>query len=171
MHFVKFRHHPSDHYSSTCEANLSFGDIISSLPFEFPERDFPVRDDAKISTNYTGLVIDARGLPVFPMLFPSVYNEHGLEIYGRSFVSRESAGRAGLATYCRNEDEAMKHVKAGRKPYYTTAIRSLRGNPVISDRDARRILSASVTKEHLKKCGVVIIINMKDAKTTGTKNL
>ena len=52
---VKISERPSGFYSSTCEATIGFGDIISALPFEFPQREFPQRDDAKIRTDYTGL--------------------------------------------------------------------------------------------------------------------
>jgi len=156
---VRMRERPSGFYSSTCEATIGFGDIIAALPFEFPRREFPRRDDAKIRTDYTGLVIDGRGLPIVPMLFPSVFTERGLEMYGRPFVSPARAAGSGLVTYCRNEDEAMRHRKAGARPYYTVALRSLRGCPVIADRDARRILASPETTERLKNCNVIIIIN------------
>ncbi|HPA72525.1 MAG TPA: hypothetical protein PKY31_09660 [Spirochaetota bacterium] len=162
MHSAKVREKPTGHLGSSAEATLSFGDIIAALPYVFPGNDFPSRDDAKIRTDYTGLVIDGRGLSMVPMLFPSVFNEHGLEIYGRPFVSGRHAGTTGMAAYCRNEDEAMKHRKAGSRPYYAVAVRSLRGCPVISDRDARRILSSPFTTERLKKCGVIIILDAKN---------
>lgn len=165
MHSAKVREQPSGHYSSAAEVKVSFGDIIASLPYTFPENEFPTRDDAKIRTDYTGLVIDGRGLSMTPMLFPSVFNEHGLEIYGRSFVAGRFAAGTGMAAYCRSEDEAMKHRKAGSRPFYAVAVRSLRGCPVISDRDARRILSSPATTERLKKCGVIIILNTKDGRS------
>jgi hypothetical protein len=165
MHAVKVKEHPSGFYSSSAEAKVAFGDIIAALPYEFPGREFPKRDDAKIRTDYTSLVIDGRGLPIVPMLFPSVFNEHGLEIYGRALVFGRYAARTGMVAYCRNEDEAMKHRRAGSRPYYTVALRSLNGCPVISDRDARRILGSPATTEQLKKCGVIIILNSKDGRS------
>jgi hypothetical protein len=165
MHTAKVREQPSGHFSSAAEVKVSFGDIIASLPYAFPGKEFPTRDDAKIRTDYTGLVIDGRGLSMVPMLFPSVFNEHGLEIYGRAFVAGRVAAGTGMAAYCRSEDEAMKHRKAGSRPFYAVAVRSLRGCPVISDRDARRILSSPATTERLKKCGVIIILNTKDGRS------
>ncbi len=161
-HLVAFREKPDGFYSAHCEAAIRFGDIISSLSFDFPEEDLPARDDAKIRTDYTSLIIDARGLGIRPMLLPSVYTEHGFEIYGPRFAKASRARKSGLASYCRSEDEAMSHKKAGQRPYYIAAIRALRGCPVISDRDARRILGSPVTKENLKNCNVIIILSSKD---------
>lgn len=161
-HLVAFREKPDGFYSASCEASIRFGEVIASLSFDFPELDLPVRDDAKIRTDYTSLVIDARGLGIHPMLLPSVYTEHGLEIYGPRFAKASRARKSGLASYCRSEDEAMAHKKAGSRPYYVAAIRELRGCPVIADRDARRILSSPVTKENLKNCNVIIILSPKE---------
>ncbi len=161
-HLVAFREKPDGFFSAHCEATIRFGDIIASLAFDFPEEDFPARDDAKIRTDYTSLIIDARGLGIHPMLLPSVYTEHGFEIYGYRFAKASRARKSGLASYCRSEDEAMAHKKAGSRPYYVAAIRALRGFPVISDRDARRILASPVTKENLKNCNVIIILSSRE---------
>ncbi len=159
LHAVRVREYPGDFYSSRCEVNLRFADIIGSLPYDFPNQEFPQRDDAKISTYYTGLVIDGRGLDIVPMIFPSVYDENGLEIYGRIYVQSAAACRRGIASYCTSEQEAMRHEKAGTHPYYTVALRSLKGCPVLSDRDARRLLASKKTTNRLKNCNVIIIVN------------
>lgn len=160
---IVYRSSPANFYSETYEAKITFGNIIAALSFDFPELDFPQRDDAKIRTDYTSLIIDARGLNVHPMLLPSIYNEHGFEIYSHRYVKASAAHKFGLATYCNTETEAMKNKKAGSHPYYIAAIRALRGCPVISDRDARRILASPTTKENLKNCKVIIILSSKDA--------
>ncbi len=159
MHALKVKEAPADFYSSGCEVKMRFADIIGSLPYNFPEQDFPTRDDSVLPTDYTGLIIDGRGLDIEKMLYPSIFDEDGLEIYGRIFVESRYACRHGIASYCFNEQEAMKNPKAGRRPYYTTAIRTLNGNPVVSDRDARRILGARNTRNSLKKCNVIIILS------------
>ncbi len=161
-HLVSFREKPEGFYTASCEASIRFGDIIVALSFDFPELEFPGRDDAKIRTDYTSLVIDARGLEIHPMLFPSVYTEHGFELYGPRFAKASRARKLGIASYCRSEDEAMAHRKAGTRPYHVAAIRALRGCPVIADRDARRILSSPATKENLKNCNVIIILSSKE---------
>jgi hypothetical protein len=161
-HAVSFREKPGGFNTSVCEASIRFGDLIAALAFDFQELPLHERDDAKIRTDYTSLIIDARGLGIRPMLLPSVYTDHGLEMFGPRFAKAASARKSGLASYCTSEDEAMAHKKAGRRPYYIAAIRALRGCPVIADRDARRILASPVTKENLKNCKLIIILSSKD---------
>ncbi|MCX7679780.1 MAG: hypothetical protein N2316_11275 [Spirochaetes bacterium] len=161
---VYFRTRPLDFYSESCEAKINFGDVIAALSFDFPELPFPQRDDAKIRTDYTSLIIDARGLEVYPMLLPSIFTEHGFEIYSYRYVNAAAVHKYGMATYCTSETDAMAHKKAGSHPYYISAIRALRGCPVIADRDARRIFASPVTKENLKNCKVIIILSPKETR-------
>jgi hypothetical protein len=160
-HLITFKEYPIDFYSAQCEATIKIGDLIASIPYEFPSHEFPVQDDIPLKTNYSSLIIDGRDLGIQPMLFPSIYTEDGLEIYGRYFVDSRYAARNGLAAYCYNEDEAMEVNRAGDRPYYTTALKSFKGCPVISERDARRILSSNYTINNLKKCKVIIILRQK----------
>jgi hypothetical protein len=161
MNLFKVKEYPVDFYSSQCEVKIKIGDIIASIPYEFPSHDFPVRDDTPIKTRYSSLIIDGRDLDIKPMLFPSIFTEDGLEIYGRYFVDSRYAARNGLASYCYDEDEAMELSRAGDRPYYTSALKSFKGCPVVSERDARRILSSNDTINNLKKCRVIIILRKK----------
>lgn len=161
MHLFKVKEYPVDFYSTQCEVKIRIGDLIASIPYEFPSHDFPVRYDTPITTSYSSLIIDGRDLEIKPMLFPSIFTEDGLEIYGRYFVDSRYAARNGLASYCYDEDEAVKLPRAGDRPYYTSALKSFKGCPVVSERDARRILSSKDTINNLKKCRVIIILRKK----------
>ncbi len=161
MQSIRLKEFPADYYSTGCEAKIKFGDIIASLPYAFPANDFPSRDDIILPTDYSGLVIDSRGLALEPMLFPSIYNENGLEIYGRIFIDNKYAYKKGIASYCYNEKEAMANSKSGKNPYFAIALRNLNGCPVLSDWDTRRILGSRITVNNLKKCNVIIILDRK----------
>ncbi len=161
MHSLKLRDKPSGFYTSSCVGKLKLGDIIAALPYDFPSQEFPVRDDMPLSTDYSGVIIDARGLKIEPMLFPALLDPEGLEIYGRIHVDGRYACDRGIASYCYNEDEAVKNKKAGRKPYYAVAIKALNGNPVLSEKDVRKILSGKNTRNQLKRCHVIIILDRK----------
>jgi hypothetical protein len=154
---VYSREYPVDFYSARCEAKVRLADIIDLLPFEYPNEPFPVKEQP-LKTRYTSLIIDARGLGVKPMLFPSIYDEDGLEIYGRRMVNPRQATSRGLAVYCADEDSASKHAIAGNHPFYTVALRSLRGCPVISHEDVVRVYSHPETRNSLKNCNVILII-------------
>jgi hypothetical protein len=156
---VKIKDYPAGFNSTGCEAKIKFGAIIASLPFSFPSQDIPSRDDTPISTDYTGLIIDCRGLNIEPMLFPAILDENGLEIYSRFHVDGTHAYKKGIVSYCFNEDEAVRTPRAGRHPYYAIALKSVNGSPVLSDRDTRKILSGRNTANCLKKCGVIFILN------------
>ncbi len=156
---VIIKEYPSDFYSSICEARLNFIDIITALPCVFPANDFPVIDNNPITTYYSSLIIDARGLDVKPMLLPSVYSESGLEIYGSQFIEGRSLLNGGMISYCYTEDEAMKNKRAGDFPFFTVAIKSIRRCPVISEKAARKTLGHQGTVDNLKKGRVIFIID------------
>lgn len=157
--FSRFREISAGYLNSSCQLEFKLGYLIDAIGITFPEDDFPQRDDIVISTKYTSLIIDTRGLQIKPMLLPSVINENGLEIYGRKHVSGKIAVKELIVAYTFNEREAMKHKKAGNKPFFCTALKSLHGNPVISDDDIKRIFSHRDTFSYLKKCKVIFIID------------
>ncbi|MBP9023563.1 MAG: hypothetical protein KBH06_10225 [Spirochaetes bacterium] len=156
---IKLREQPKDFFSAKTSAELKISELIRALPLEFPNEDFPVPSDKALPTYYSSLIIDARGIEVSPMILPSVYDEDGLEIYGRYFINPAYAVREGLVTYCFSEKEAERHKKAGDSPYFAPAVRGLKGNPVILHRDIKRILSDPRSILNLKKCRVIFIID------------
>lgn len=158
-HQVKFRMYPVDYFSSGCEARITLGTLIATIPMESPFQELPLRHDTPVKTTYSGLIIDARGIGLKPMLFPSIYSEDGLEIYGVGRIDMRAAGQKGMVTYCYNEKEALKTGRAGDRPYYTVALKSLKGCPVIAERDIRKIFSSAETINNLKRCNVIIILN------------
>ena len=155
---TRFREFPVGFDGSGCRAELRIGDILLAVPYRYPEDPIPTRLDNPIPTDYTSLVIDTRGLGVEPMLLPSVFDERGLEVYGRNMVDVRHATRHGIVRYAHSEDEAMRHRTAGDRPYYTVAVRSLKGCPVLADRDVRKITSGPGTRDSMRKCRVIFII-------------
>jgi len=158
---VKVREFPVDFATSGCRAELPIGDLLYAVPYAYPSEEFPSRVDTPIPTNYTSLIIDTRGLNVEPMILPSIFNEEGLEVYGRYMVDIRHATKYGIVVYADSQDRAMKNRAAGDHPYYTMAVREIRGCPVLADRDVRKIFSGKGTIEQLKKCRVIFIIGAK----------
>jgi hypothetical protein len=156
---VKVREFPMDFSTTGCRVEIPIGDLLPALPYTYPSDEFPSRIDNPVHTNYTSLIIDARGLNVEPMILPSIFNEEGLEVYGRFMVDIRHATKHGIVAYASNHDGAMKNRTAGDHPYYTMAIREIKGCPVLADRDVRKIFSGTGTIEQLKKCRVIFIID------------
>ncbi|OHD64032.1 MAG: hypothetical protein A2176_05410 [Spirochaetes bacterium RBG_13_51_14] len=156
---VKILEYPIDFAISGCRAELSIGDILPAVPYTYPGDEFPARIDNPIPTDYTSLIVEARGIPVEPMILPSIFNEEGLEVYGRFYVDIRHASKFGIVAYAHNEDEAMKIRSAGGHPYYAVAVKAMKGCPVLGERDIRKIFSSGKTVESLKKCRVIFIID------------
>jgi len=156
---VKLSEFPVDFYTSGCRAELKIGDLLQAVPYKYPAKSFPTRIDNPIPTEYTSLIIDTRGLGIEPMILPSVFDEDGLEVYGRYYVDIRHAMRYGIVCYVYTDDDAVKSPVAGDRPYYAVAVSRLKGCPVISDRDVRKIFSSSRTIAQLKKTRVVFIID------------
>ncbi len=156
-----YRETPADYFHSACTIEISIRSIIYSLPYRFPAEKFPLRMDTPISTEYSSLIVDTRGLKVAPMIFPAVLNSRGREVFNRHHINIREAGPAGMVAYTYSEEEAMKHMRAGGRPYYAVALKKIRGCPVLSERDVRKVYSSSKTLQHLKSCRVIFIIDRK----------
>jgi hypothetical protein len=156
---VRYTEFPVDFFTSGCRAELVIADLLQAVPNTYPANDFPTRIDNPIPTDYTGLIIDARRLGIEPMILPSVFDENGLEVYGRYNINIRHAMPSGIVRYVYTDDEAMKSPVAGSHPYYTIALGKLKGCPVISDRAVRKIFSSAKTIEELKKNRVIFIID------------
>ena len=155
---IKAQLFPVDFSTSGCRAELGLGDIIDALPFIYPEDEFPEPLSIPVKTDYTSLIIDARHLSIEEMVLPVIYNEDGLEIFSRHHIDIRYAAKYSMVSYVTNENSAHSHKKAGSHPFYTAALKSLNGCPVISNRDSRRILGSSRTRESLKKCRVIFVV-------------
>lgn len=156
---ISYKESPLNFDSSMCEAKLSFGSLIESIPFEFPSDKFPVKAEIPISTPYSSLIVDCRDFTIKPMLLPSIYSDNGLEIYGKNFINSSYIAKRGMVSYCYSERQAKNNSRAGQFPYYAVAIKSIKNCPVISEKDVRRIFSSQKTINNLKKCKVILIIN------------
>jgi hypothetical protein len=166
---ISSKEHPSGFMEACCSASLKLSDLAAALPFDFPEEQFPVGIKNALATEYTSLIIDVRGKGVEPMIFPSVYDQDGLEIYGRRYVLKTTACSKGIVHWCRNEKAARALPIAGQHPYYTAALSSVNGSPVVSRTDSRRILAHKRTLDRLRKCAVIFIIDIKEKKAEGMR--
>ena len=58
----------------------------------------PKNEEPPTESGFTGLVVDARGVPLSPALAPRVVTEKGEEVYGPTVISREHAVQNRVAT-------------------------------------------------------------------------
>jgi len=156
---ASYKDKTSDYLVTSCELEFNTGYLLTAINYNFPGDIFPALNDSGITTLYTSLIIDARGLKIKPMLLPSILNESGLEIYSKNFINPSYAVRHNMVTYVYNETDAMKHKKAGKHPLFSVALKNMNGNPVISDDIIKKMFSNKKNIEYLSKCRVIFIID------------
>jgi hypothetical protein len=150
--------YPMDFYRARCNSYITFADILEVLPYRYPQNPFPTYDQAERPTRYTSLIIDTRGSGFTPKILPSVYDQGGLEIYGMQFIDPAEIHHSGIVLYAYTESEAMQHHLAGEYPYFTAALSTTSGNPVISYNDTKRLFSHIENSNYLRMCRVFFII-------------
>ena len=123
---------------------------------DFPKPKFTNIDSSSIGENYTGLIIDCRGLNISTAISPSIKSENGEEIYNYKKISYQTAINKGIVEY--SNDINSNDQRAGSNPLIVKAI-SISGecDAVISQSDSDRILLANQTSKFLNKCMVVFV--------------
>lgn len=108
----------------------------------------------------TGLIIDARGLGLEPVLYPTIVSEQGDEIYSSVFITREFAVQYGVSTYFCNMDAAKAHERIGSNPLVFKGLRkgeNKSSSIVISMADTRLIEKVTERHSFFRECRVVIV--------------
>lgn len=92
--------------------------------------------------DYTGLLVDARGMKLKPALAPSILNLNKGKMYGLGVIPTQVTG-GKIATYVHgNLEWAKKHKEIGNNPLVVRCIRSIsQSNVMISDQDAQKLVS------------------------------
>jgi len=127
---------------------------------------------------YSGVVFDARGFRLKPVVFPTVVDEHKRLVYGPEVVSRTAAEDYGLAQYMLLENSKlslpMNHVigvvekkkktnslgRVGAKPLRIKGLKRLgtfNANIMISNADVQKIRQDSSILRALNGAKVIII--------------
>ncbi len=128
--------------------------------------------DRIASRSYSGIVIDARGTlpvqgeftasPVYPCLFPRIWNESMTLVYERNMVSPEIVKKSGMVDYIQGQGSNKKTDRAGRDPLWIRAKKVYgvnRCDPVISYEDYLRITTVPANLNLLQQGKVVILLD------------
>jgi hypothetical protein len=111
---------------------------------------------------YTGLIVDATGLGVEPVLNPVIVSEQGQDIYSSVFISRDFAVKNGACKYICNMDQALKDKRIGNNPLILKGLRK-EGKPntviVISMSDYGLLEKTTERHRFLKECRIIIVKN------------
>ena len=110
-------------------------------------------------SDYTGLIINAKGLPITPALAPRLLNESGEELYTASFVAKRAIRERGVVRYTKSLDQAMKDARVAGKPLILKAKRlSEKGSAdlVLENADATKLATLGSI---LGEAKVIIVID------------
>lgn len=124
------------------------------------------------SREYSGIIIDARGLlPVhgefvqsetFPAFFPTIWDEDMNIVYEKNIADKNVVQENGLVQYGWKDDFKNYDERVGKDPLYIKAIRVYgrnRTDPLIRKRDALKILTVEANRKLLKDGKVVILLD------------
>lgn len=113
------------------------------------------------SSQYSGLLIDGRGLGIRPALAPKVLDETGREIYGSTLVSREYAIQQGMVGYSKEVISAQSNPRIAPSPLLVKGIKSSGAGStdiIISNEDAMKISNSTKASNFLEECKVMIVL-------------
>ena len=118
---------------------------------------------APVKEDYTGVIIDAKGLKAEPAMSPSLLDESGQELYLADLsVSPDTVIERGLASYAKSVDEAKTlKTRIGKKPLIlkAKAVRGPQRADLVLDRAAAGLLlGADQRKAFLSTLSVVIVL-------------
>ncbi|MCQ2575122.1 MAG: OmpA family protein [Treponema sp.] len=128
--------------------------------------------DTVPSRPYSGIIIDARGqTPVhgeyikdytYPSFFPVIWDENMNIVYEKSMVDPVFTKENGEVGYHYSDDVSLYADRVGVDPLYIRASKVYgrnRTDPIISRRDALKILSVPENVELMKNGKVVILLD------------
>jgi hypothetical protein len=111
---------------------------------------------------YTGILIDAKGLESRPALFPRAVTESGDEVFGADFAKAEHLAQSGLVGYFHDRASALTADRIGSNPLIVRALGVAGTNScdlVISQADAARIHGSRSNLELLSRCRVGFLVD------------
>ena len=130
------------------------------VPFAQPANVTIATNPTVINNNYTGLIVDCRGLGnVNPVMSPVIKNADGTKIYGYQNLDPEKVVMNGMASYAGDVSDQVSRTRAGINPLIikATALSNFNANPVVSAEDADKILAANQHDKFLDNCAVVFV--------------
>lgn len=117
-----------------------------------------------VEGNYTGLIIDARGLKVSPTMAPKILKADSTNLYGTGNLDIDVLVDKGMVSYFKDLDAAKTDARVGSKPLVIRAIgvykrEAASSDVVISDADAAKLLAEDAKTRFLKKMNVIFVVD------------
>lgn len=133
--------------------------VLPALPEKPQTKAVPPKPAPSVSKKrYTGLVIDARNLPLIPAMMFRIVDASGKEVYSLGFVDKERFLSSGLCDYHTNINYAMGAPRVADAPLRVKAVKMVgpqNVDIVISNADAAKIRKS--TYDFRIPCRVTVV--------------
>ena len=108
--------------------------------------------------DYTGLIIDCRGLGLKTAMSPVIQNANGTKIYGHKNLDFDKIISIGMVDYASSPENVSR---AGSKPLIIKAIAldNFNSAPIVSVADSNKILVENHATNFLKSLSVVFLFD------------
>jgi len=123
-------------------------------------------DGTKITGDFTGLLIDCRGLKLSESMSPAVLAPDNEAVYPRKDIAPEVVIEKGVVSYYKNTDAAIKEGRVGKHPLVIKASdvkkdgdKMFYVSPIVKQADAARILAEDNRTQFLGKLAVGFILD------------
>lgn len=110
------------------------------------------------SVPVTGLVIDARGLEVDPVIAPAVIDVAGVVIYGASTMTSFSASQRPIAVYVTDPADPVAVRRAGEQPVVVAAASVVDHANLVLDAEASAKVHKAIQGAGFLQQGTVVIV-------------
>ncbi|MBN2465442.1 hypothetical protein JXD38_07445 [candidate division WOR-3 bacterium] len=111
---------------------------------------------------YTGILVDAKGLNARPALFPQIVTETGDDVFSSDFADPEQVTAHGLVGYFYDRTQALTGNRVGTNPLVVRALGVTGTNfcdLIVNQSDAARIHGSRSNLDLLSRCRVGFLID------------
>ncbi len=118
--------------------------------------------DPAAEVQWSGLVVDARGLGLKPALVPRIYTKTGDDLYTAQTVQVENATKSGLVGYARDVNAASRHIRVASDPVLVKGVQAAgtgKSDVVLTDGDAKIIQQTDQKSPYLRNARVMVVFN------------
>ena len=135
----------------------------SQIPYSTPTTSQPARRSvaeyaSMAQGDYTGLIVDCRGLNLQPVMSAVIKNTNGTKIYGHKNLDIDKIISMGIADYISDEESVGR---SGNNPLVVkaVAVENFNSNPVLTIPDSNRVLIENYATKFLKDMKVVFLFD------------
>ena len=148
---------PGDPLIQITPQSKSFATSLTLTSFQ-PSKNFVADYSGMTQGNFTGLIVDCRGLGIAPVMSPVILNADGTKIYTYKNLEPDKIISLGMLDYANDIDDI---ARAGDNPLVVKAVKleDFNSCPVLSVADSNRILIENYATNFLKDLKVVFLFD------------